>query len=480
MVIDAAPKKTKIVCTIGPASQSPKVLSEMIRAGMDVCRLNCAHGDRKQYTQIIAAVRKISDNRIPILLDVKGHDIRVVGLELHLDVSTGEHVRLSSAGSHLASSSNKIKTIQISYNRLGAEVRLGHKILVDDGKIALEIIKASDDWVECRALNDGSVRPHCSVNVPGVVLSNFSKESHRKFLNDIEFAKKAKLDFLGLSFVNSASEIEFVNKRIAGSGIGIISKIESSMGVKNFGEILEASYGIMVARGDLGVELPPEDVPIIQKKIIRACNVAGKPVITATQMLDSMINNPRPTRAETSDVANAILDGTDAVMLSGESAIGNYPVEAVNMLYRIIVRTEEVLQGNINVEIKNPGDAVSKAAYDASLELPVTKILSLTHSGHTARMIARFRPKAPIVAVTNSERVNRQLRLVWGVAPVRKHYRSTCTDERVYYSVKTAIEAGLLSPHDFVVLTAGITFGEKAVTNLMELREVSDVLKRKA
>lgn len=474
-------KKTKIVCTIGPASQSPTALSALIRAGMDVCRINCAHGNYEQYARIIRTVRRLSKNRMPVLLDVKGHEIRIVGLDAAVDVRAGARIILVDVPPKtLVKDKENVKHVAISYKNLGDDVKTGQKILLDDGRLGFQVVKKIPDGLECRVLNPGRIRPNCSVNVPGAFLSNFSPAAMRKFWKDVEFAKKLKVDFLGLSFVRSASDIKAVKKRLAGSGIGIISKIESKEGIENFDEILAESYGIMVARGDLGVELPPEDVPILQKKIIKACNIASKPVITATQMLDSMIHNPRPTRAETSDVANAILDGTDAVMLSGESAIGLYPVEAVRTLYRIIVKTEQVLEGNINVKIEGSGDAVSKAAYDASIKLPITKILTLTHSGHTARMIARFRPKVPIIAVTSSERVNRQLQLVWGVCPVRQHHRSKCTDERIYYSVKTAIEAGLLNSNDFVVVTAGVTFGEKMVTNLLQIRDVRDILKRKA
>ncbi|WLD92350.1 pyruvate kinase [Alkalihalobacillus sp. AL-G] len=474
-------RKTKIVCTIGPASETVETLKKLIDSGMNVSRLNFSHGDYEEHGARIVNIREASKQTkqtIAILLDTKGPEIRTGTLEnSEVNLRAGQDLIVSM--DELTGNESKIS---ITYPGLVKDVQVGSKILLDDGLIELEVTGIEERQLITRVLNSGVLKnkkgvnvPNVSVNLPGIT---------KKDAKDIEFGIQQGVDFIAASFVRRASdvlEIREILERHNAEHINIIPKIENQEGVDNIEEILEVSDGLMVARGDLGVEIPAEEVPLVQKKLIRKCNDMGKPVITATQMLDSMQRNPRPTRAEASDVANAIFDGTDAIMLSGETAAGSYPVEAVQTMDKIARKAEsalnheEILHSRSKSSKLTVTDAISQSVSHTAYNLNISAIIAPTESGHTARMISKYRPEASIIAVTSSEAVCRRMSLVWGVVPQLSE-EATSTDELLDIAVNASLKSGIVRHGNLVLITAGVPVGETGTTNLMKVHVVGDVI----
>lgn len=467
-------RKTKIVCTIGPSSESLENTKKLIMAGMNVARLNFSHGDFEEHGNRIKTIRQASEElnkTVAILLDTKGPEIRTGKLEVEpIELIQDEFVTLTTE--EILGDKNRIS---ITYKDLPGDVQAGSTILIDDGLIGLTVVEVEGTEIKCRVVNGGTIKSKKGVNVPGVSIS--LPGITEKDANDIVFGIEQGIDFIAASFVRKASdvlEIRELLKKHNAEYIQIISKIENQQGVDNLDEILDVSDGLMVARGDLGVEIPAEEVPLVQKRIIEKCNVAGKPVITATQMLDSMQRNPRPTRAEASDVANAIFDGTDAIMLSGETAAGKYPVESVLTMSRIAEKAESALnyrelflKQRIAQET-SVTEAISQSVAISALDLNAKAIISSTESGQTARMVSKYRPNAPIIAVTTQDRTLRRMALVWGVTPVKGEQASS-TDEMFEYALQGGEKSGLVKSGDLVVITAGVPLGQSGSTNLVKV-----------
>lgn len=474
-------RKTKIVCTIGPASESVEKLVQLIEAGMNVARLNFSHGDFEEHGARIRNIReaaKQTGKTIGILLDTKGPEIRTHTFENgSSELVAGEQVTLS-----MEEVVGTASRFSISYPGLIEDVEEGSRILLDDGLIELKVIGKGNNEIHTEIQNSGTIKNKKGVNVPNVKVN--LPGMTEKDANDIRFGIEQGVDFIAASFVRRASDVleirELLEKNNA-SHIHIVPKIENQEGVDNIEEILEVSDGLMVARGDLGVEIPAEEVPLVQKELIKRCNALGKPVITATQMLDSMQRNPRPTRAEASDVANAIFDGTDAIMLSGETAAGNYPVEAVKTMHNIASRAEQalhykdILQNRSRISGTTITDAIGQSVAHTALNLNVSAIVTPTESGHTARMISKYRPKAPIIAVTSEESVSRKLALVWGVT-AQIGEKATTTDDMLEISVQESINSGQVKYGDTIVITAGVPVGESGTTNIMKVHVVGDII----
>ncbi|WP_026671599.1 pyruvate kinase [Alkalihalobacterium bogoriense] len=474
-------RKTKIVCTIGPASEKLETLVQLIEAGMNVARLNFSHGDFEEHGARIKNIREASKRTgktVAILLDTKGPEIRTQTLEGGVaELVQGQELVVSMT--EVVGNKDKIS---ITYPGLVQDVKPGSKILLDDGLIGLEVTEVGQTEIKTKVLNSGTLKnkkgvnvPNVSVNLPGIT---------EKDAADIRFGIEQGVDFIAASFVRRATdvlEIRELLERHNATNIDIIPKIENQEGVDNIDEILEVSDGLMVARGDLGVEIPAEEVPLVQKDLIKKCNAAAKPVITATQMLDSMQRNPRPTRAEASDVANAIFDGTDAIMLSGETAAGDYPVESVQTMHNIASRTEEALNYqellSKQVKMSKPTitSAISQSVAHTAFNLEASAILTATESGFTARATAKYRPKAPIIAVTSNEDVMRRLSLVWGVYPQLGHEAET-TDEMLDIAVRASLASGKVNHGDLVVITAGVPVGESGTTNLLKVHVIGEVV----
>ncbi|OAH56216.1 MULTISPECIES: pyruvate kinase [Bacillaceae] len=479
-------QKTKIVCTIGPASESLEMLQSLMEAGMNVARLNFSHGSHEEHGARIQNIRQAAKNTgksIGILLDTKGPEIRTHNMENgSIEMVSGTNAVIS-----MTEVTGTPERFSITYPGLIDDVEPGSSILLDDGLIGLSVTSVNHEKGEIavRVLNSGTLKNKKGVNVPGVSVK--LPGITEKDAADILFGVEQDVDFIAASFVRRASDVldirQLLEKHNA-THIQIIPKIENQEGVDNIDSILEISEGLMVARGDLGVEIPAEEVPIVQKKLIKKCNMLGKPVITATQMLDSMQRNPRPTRAEASDVANAIFDGTDAIMLSGETAAGNYPLEAVQTMQNIAIRAEEELPMKKDIPARrrnNTGrltvtDAIGQSVAKIAEALEVRAIIAPTESGHTARMISRYRAKASVIAVTESERISRRLSLAWGVFPVLSPNKVKSTDEMLEMAVARCLEEKLISRSDLVVITAGVPVGESGTTNLMKIHIVGDIL----
>ncbi|WP_330513634.1 pyruvate kinase [Enterococcus faecalis] len=475
-------KKTKIVCTIGPASESVDMLVNLINAGMNVCRLNFSHGDYEEHGARIKNIReavKITGKRVAILLDTKGPEIRTNDMENGaITMKIGDSVRISMT--EVLGTNEKFS---ITYPELINDVNVGSHILLDDGLIDLEVTDIDRDANEIVTVvkNEGVLKNKKGVNVPGVSVN--LPGITEKDANDIRFGIGQGIDFIAASFVRRASDVLEITKILEeenATHIQIIPKIENQEGIDNIDEILKVSDGLMVARGDMGVEIPTEDVPVVQKALIKKCNALGKPVITATQMLDSMQRNPRPTRAEANDVANAIYDGTDAVMLSGETAAGDYPLEAVQTMARIAVRTEERLVNQDSFALKlysktDMTEAIGQSVGHTARNLGIQTIVAATESGHTARMISKYRPKAHIVAITFSEQKARSLSLSWGVYATVADKPSS-TDEMFNLASKVSQEEGYASEGDLIIITAGVPVGEKGTTNLMKIQMIGSKL----
>ncbi|MCE5171300.1 pyruvate kinase [Paenibacillus profundus] len=470
-------RKTKIVCTIGPSSESLENTKKLILAGMNVARLNFSHGDFDEHGNRIKNIRQACEEMnktVAILLDTKGPEIRTGKLAVEpIDLVQDEYVTLTTE--EILGDKDRIS---VTYNELPQDVEVGSTILIDDGLIGLTVVDVQGTEIKCKIVNGGTIKSRKGVNVPGVKIS--LPGITEKDANDIIFGIEQGVDFIAASFVRKASDVmeirNLLDKHNA-KHIQIISKIENQEGVDNLDEILEASDGLMVARGDLGVEIPAEEVPLVQKRMIEKCNTVGKPVITATQMLDSMQRNPRPTRAEASDVANAIFDGTDAIMLSGETAAGKYPVESVLTMSRIAEKAESALEYReilIKQSLKQQmtvTDAISQAVANTALDLNAKAIISSTQTGYTARMVSKYRPKAPIIAATPSEKVMRGLSLTWGVVPVKVEQASS-TDEMFDVAVCGGVNTGIVSEGDLVVITAGVPTSCAGSTNLVKVSQI--------
>lgn len=470
-------RKTKIVCTIGPSSESLENTKKLIMAGMNVARLNFSHGDFEEHGNRIKNIRQACEElnkTVAILLDTKGPEIRTGKLEVEpIELVQDEYITLTTE--EILGDKNRLS---ITYKELPQDVQVGSTILIDDGLIGLTVVEIQGTEIRCRIVNGGTIKSKKGVNVPGVAIS--LPGITEKDANDIIFGIEQGIDFIAASFVRKASdvlEIRELLKKHNGEHIQIISKIENQQGVDNLDEILEVSDGLMVARGDLGVEIPAEEVPLVQKRMIEKCNLAGKPVITATQMLDSMQRNPRPTRAEASDVANAIFDGTDAIMLSGETAAGKYPVESVLTMSRIAEKAEselnyrEMFLKQRIAQDTSVTEAISQSVAISALDLNAKAIISSTESGQTARMVSKYRPEAPIVAVTTQDRTLRRLALTWGVTPVKGEQASS-TDEMFDYALQGGVKSGLVKEGDLVVITAGVPLGRSGSTNLLKVDQI--------
>jgi len=475
-------RKTKIVCTIGPACEEKEVFTSLVKQGLNVARLNFSHGSHEEHQkriETIKAVREELKTPIAILLDTKGPEIRTGKFkdpEVHL--VDGQEFTITTRD---ILGDNTI--CNVSYEGIAQDVKEGDQILIDDGLIGLRVTKiVSETDILCKVENAGVVKNNKGINIPGVKINLPAITPKDK--GDIEFGIRMDIDFIAASFVRKASDVLEIKKILEENNaehIQIISKIENQEGVDNLEEIIEISDGIMVARGDLGVEIPSEEIPLVQKRMIKLCNIAGKPVITATQMLDSMMRNPRPTRAEVTDVANAIFDGTDAIMLSGETAAGKYPLESVKMMAQIARRTEAAIdyRSLLNSKLMDKQitvtDAISHATCNTALDLEASAIITATSSGYTARMVSKFKPQAPIIAATVSERIRRRLCLSWGVETVLTQQLKS-TDDVIDMSVEKALENKLIKRGDLVVITAGVPVGVVGTTNLIKVHIVGDVL----
>ena len=471
--------RTKIVCTIGPASRAPEMLRELMLAGMDVARLNFSHGSQSYHGENIERVRAVAaevGKPVAILTDLQGPKLRVGEME-------GEGVLLAS-GEKVVLTTQPIVghagEVPVQYAKLPRDVEPGDRILIDDGLLELEVLSTGETDIACRVITGGLLQTNKGMNLPRA--SHAIPAITDKDRRDLRFVLQQQVDWVGLSFVRHSGEVQELKEMIGevsacGRPVPVVAKIEKPQAVDDIDGIIKAADAIMVARGDLGVETSPEAVPIVQKMIIAKCNAVGKPVITATQMLDSMMRNPRPTRAEASDVANAILDGTDAIMLSGETAVGKYPLESVQTMVRIAQEAERGgLEGVARPRpplgsVTSIADAVSRATCETACDLGAAAIITPTISGHTARVISKYRPRCPIIAVTPSPVVQRQLALYWGVRALLSR-RTDSTDETISGAVRAAQEHGLVKQGDVVVITAGAAGSGPGTTDIMKVQVV--------
>ncbi|KOA19589.1 pyruvate kinase [Clostridium homopropionicum DSM 5847] len=474
-------QKTKMVFTIGPTSDNEKVLSELIKAGMNAARLNFSHGSHEEHGERIKLVKKLRaelNKPIAIMLDTKGPEIRTKDFADKVELKEGNRFTII-CGEDVIGDETKCS---ITYDKLYEDVKIGNAILIDDGLVGLTVEEIEGNKIHCRVANSGVVSSKKGINVPNVKIN--LPALTEKDESDLVFGCQQEVDLVAASFIRKATDVLAIRKILEQNGGGdilIFSKIENQEGVDNIDEIIKFSDGIMVARGDMGVEIPIEQVPIAQKMIIEKCNKAGKPVITATQMLDSMMRNPRPTRAEASDVANAIFDGTDAVMLSGESANGKYPIEAAKTMSKIAKTAEEkidyvaALNKRMENALSNVANAISLATCTTAMELNASAIITATQTGNTAKMVSKYRPECPVIAVTPNEKVARKLALNWGVFPIDAR-KFESTDEMILESVNRSKEEGYVKNGDLVVVAAGIPVHYSGTTNMMKVHIVGDVL----
>ncbi len=470
-------RKTKIICTMGPATDNIEVLRAMARAGMNVARFNFSHGSHEEHKQRIDRVKAVREEYnlpIALLLDTKGPEIRIGDMQDgKIFLKKGEQIRLTPRAC-LGTPSK----ISITYPDLYQDVQAGTSILIDDGLIELRVEQTQEQDILCRVLNDGAVSNHKGINVPDVHLSIPYLSDKDK--SDIQFGIEQGVDFIAASFVRTADDVQQLRMLLdenGGAHINIIAKIENQQGVENIDGIVSLADGVMIARGDMGVEIPAEDVPPIQKMLIKKVASAGKQVITATQMLDSMMKNPRPTRAEVTDVANAIYDGTGAIMLSGETAAGLYPVEAVTMMARIAERTENDIDYRkrffVRTRKANPDitDAICHATCTTAYDLNARDIVTVTKSGRSARMVARYRPSCGIIGCTPTKKVWYQLNLAWGVTPVLLSETDDVFD-LFDSALETAKNQGLMQSGDLAVITSGVPIGVSGTTNMIRVQVV--------
>lgn len=474
-------RKTKIVCTLGPSTDDDAVLKELMMCGMDVARINFSHGTHEEQLVRINKFKKVREETgkpIALLLDTKGPEIRIGTFqEKKVSLEAGQTFTL--VQDDIEGTKEKVT---VTYKKLAKDVRPGDHILIDDGLVGMEVTNIAGNDVVCKVTNGGDISNRKSINIPNVSIKiPYLSEQDEA---DILFGIENDFDFVAASFVRTqfdVLEIRKILEKNGGKDIQIISKLENNEGVINSDQILRVSDGIMIARGDMGVEIALEDLPLIQKRLIRECYHAGKKVITATQMLDSMIRNPRPTRAETTDVANAIYDGTSAIMLSGETAVGKYPIESVKTMASIAERAEQDINyqkrfNEATVELEsNITNAISHATCTTAHDLGAEAIIAVTNSGHTARMVSKYRPVCPIIAPTTSKRVMRQLSLSWGVIPMLSEVKET-TDALFEHVVDLAVKAGYLKNGNLVVITAGVPLGITGTTNILKVHLVGHVL----
>lgn len=465
-------RKTKIVATIGPASDSAEGLEALIRAGMNVARLNMSHGSIEEHEEVLDRIREASKSagvEVAVMVDLRGLEIRTGRLEGAAAVLVPGQTFILTLDGRVGDS----RGVSITHDRLSEEIALGDTIFLDDGKIELEVTGVRREEIECRVECGGTLRESKGVNIPGRDLSLSQQGVEDR--EDLGFAASSSADYVAASFVRSAADVEEIRAFLDSHGADppIIAKIETEAGVKNLAEIIAAADGTMVARGDLGVELPMAEVPVLQKQIIRATVSSGKPVITATQMLDSMERNPRPTRAEVSDVANAIFDGSSALMLSGETAVGRYPIEAVKTMDLLAREAEEQLReyGELQKILSHPADKVTEAVAQAAIamtdHLKAAAVICLTESGRTARRISKYRPECPILAVATTESVVRRLAMNWGVVPF--FYEGKALDsERLRFAIDRARSEGYVKEGDVVVAT-GSAQQEGASTDMIRV-----------
>ena len=479
-------RRTKIICTLGPKTRDEENIKKILNAGADAIRINFSHDNHEIHGETarrVIKVRKALGKSVPLILDTKGPEIRtgVMKDDLEHKLNIGDTFTLTTKDIE-----GDAKKVSVTYKGLPQDLEVGSRILIDDGLIELKVEKLTNTDVICSVVNGGVLGSRKGINIPDVFV-NLPALTEKDVL-DVQFAPKAGFDYIAASFIRQAADvikIRQVLEEAGGGDIQIIAKIENRDGVNNIDEIIDVADAIMVARGDLGVEIPTEEVPIVQKMLINKANKAGKPVITATQMLDSMIRNPRPTRAETTDVANAIFDGTSAIMLSGETAKGDYPIEAIQTMAKIAMTAEkEVLRRDQEtLKAKNYGismtNAVSHATCSTARELNAACIISITKSGYTARAISKFKPTCPIVGCTNNERVLRQLNLVWGCIPVLISAKDTdSTDDTFAEAVAKTESLGIVHQGDAIVLSAGVPVGVQGASNIMRVQYVGNVLAR--
>ena len=474
-------RKTKIVCTLGPATNDVEIMKQLIHNGMDAARINFSHGTYETHAETIAKLQPAREELnapIPLILDTKGPEIRVKTFK-------EDKVRLEEDATFTLTTrevEGDVNIVSVTYADLPKDVHRGSRILIDDGLIELKVEDITETDVVCKVVNGGVVKSRKGVNLPGVEVNLPSLME--KDIEDLKFGVENGFDIVAASFIRSAEDVLKIRRVLEENGGGqmhIISKIENQQGVENIDKILEASDGIMVARGDLGVEIPPEEVPLVQKILIAKANRIGKPVITATQMLESMVHSPRPTRAEANDVANAIFDGSDAIMLSGETAAGAYPLEAVATMARIALKAESAvdyaakLANTTEPARVNITNAISMAACATAAELKTAAITTVTKSGFTARMISRYRPACPLIASTSDETVWRQMNLIWGCKPML--YTGELPRGGVFdTALEIAVKSGLLKNGDTVVSALGMPLGFSGATNTLRVDIVGDVL----
>jgi pyruvate kinase len=474
-------RRTKIICTMGPATDNEEVLKDLMLAGMDVARLNFSHGTHEEALERINLIKKVReelDIPVAILLDTKGPEVRVKNFKKgKVQLKEGQKFTLCTDDVE-----GDETQVSITYSNLPNDVKVGNRILIDDGLIEMEVLSVKGTRILCQVKNGGVVSDKKGVNIPNVSLS--MPYMSQKDMDDILFGIREDVDFIAASFVRTADDIKEIKNLLQNNGgrnIRIIAKIENAEGVQNIDDIVRETHGIMIARGDMGVEIDMQDLPVIQKRLIKKTYRAGKVVITATQMLDSMIRNPRPTRAETTDVANAIYDGTSAIMLSGETAIGKYPVETVKTMASIAERTENDIDyvkrlDRMNFDSRmDVTNAISHATCTTAHDLHAAAIIALTYSGGTAMQLSRFRPSCPIIAPTLSIKARRQLNLSWGVIPIMSEARSN-TDELFDHAVECAQKTGLIKDGELVVITGGAPMGVAGTTNIMKVHLVGHIL----
>ncbi len=467
-------RRTKIVCTIGPASSSPELIQQLIEAGMDVARLNFSHGTWDDHARVIAHTREISTRLgrpVAILQDLQG-------LKIRLGTFQGGRATLKAGAEFLITTRNVEGTASqasTGYAHLPRDVKPGDRVLIADGIIELQVLGADETTVRCRVVVGGEVSDHKGINLPGVTISASSLTT--KDQADLHFGIQQGVDYVAVSFVRGPAGVLEVKELVseAGANTPVIAKLEKPEAIQHLEEILRVSDGVMVARGDLGVEIPLEEVPLVQKDVIRRARDHAIPVITATQMLESMVEHSRPTRAEASDVANAIFDGTDAVMLSAETAVGKYPVEAVRIMSRIVTQADQAPRPRAAERVTDRAstfpDVISEAACRAARELRARAIVAFTQSGSTARLLAKYRPEVPILAFSPSEQIRQRLSLCWGVVP--KTIRPIQhTDELVDEIEAALLEEKAVHPNDALVIVAGAPMWVRGTTNLMKLHRV--------
>ncbi len=475
-------RKTKIVCTLGPATEGEEKLGQLVDAGMNIARLNFSHGSHEEHLvrfNAVDKIRKAKGKSIGIMLDTKGPEVRLTTFENgKITLSPGDTFTLTNDQEFIGTQTK----VAITYPHLHEDVSIGQRILIDDGLIELNVKEIKDGDIICTVINGGDISNKKSVNIPDVHLSlPYISEKDR---SDIIFGVKTGFDFIAASFTRTAADIQAIKDILDEHGcstIKIIAKIENAQGVENLDEILEICDGLMVARGDMGVEIPMEEVPIIQKTMIKKAYTAGKHVITATQMLDSMMKNPRPTRAEVTDVANAIYDGTSAIMLSGETAAGKYPIEAVETMAKIALRTENDINYKKRYYVSSDESTMPKdvtygichATCTTAYDIGAKAIVTVSQSGYTARMLSRFRAGVPIIACTPSQQTYNHLAMAWGVTPLLIKHENEY-ESLFNAAIESSKEAGYCEDGDIIVMTAGVPIGVAGSTNLLKVQIVGD------